>query len=138
MDDIRDIVRIVHNIGKKIGMAVMANEVDKMLHVLEVNGGYSAVPIRENNFACFSCPRPERIGNANSGTWCDCQHRTIIPLAIKTTCEDSDVFRIPVDALACSSARASDIKVPGNPYISNIIGPRRMIKDLDAIKFDSF
>ena len=84
VDDIRDIVKIVHNMAKKIGMAVMANEVDKMLHVFEVNGGYSAgaVPIRENNFACFSCPRPERIGNANSGTWCDYQHRTNIPLAI--------------------------------------------------------
>ena len=74
MDDIRDtsIVWIVHNIAKKIGMAVMANEVDEMLHVLEVNGGYSGVPIRENKFAC-SCPRHERIGNANSGTWGDCQ-----------------------------------------------------------------
>ena len=138
MDGIRDILWIVHNIAKKIGMAVMANEVDEMLHVFEVNGGYSAVPIRENNFACFSCPRPERIGNANSGTWRDYQHRTNLPLAIKTTCEDFDVFRSPVDALACSSARATDIKVPGSRYIWNTIGPRRMVKDLDAIKFDKF
>ena len=81
MDDIRDIVRIVHNVGKKIGMAVITNEVDEMLHAFKVNGGYNGVPIRENNFACSS-HRPERIGNANSGTWRDYQHRTNIPLAI--------------------------------------------------------
>ena len=135
--DIRDIVRIVHNIAKNIGMAVMANEVDEMLHAFEVNGGYREVPIRENNFV-RSCARLERIGNANSGTRRDYQHRTNLPLAIKTTCEDFDVFRSPVDALACSSARATDIKVPGSRYIWNIIGPRRMVKDLDAIKFDKF
>ena len=135
--DIRDIVRIVHNIAKNIGMTVMANEVDDMLHAFEVNDGYREVPIRENNFV-RSCARPERIGNANSGTWRDYQHRTILPLAIKTISEDFDAFRSPVDALACSSARATDIKVPGIPSMWNIIGKGRMVKDLDAIKFDSF
>ena len=107
-----------------------------MLHVFEVNGGCSDVPIRENNFACL-CPRLERIGNANSGTWRDYQHRTILPLAIITISEDFDAFLNPVDALACRSARATDIKVPGSS-MWNIIGKGRMVKDLVAIKFDSF
>jgi hypothetical protein len=112
----------------------MANKLE-MLHVFEISGRHRGFSWRENNFTC-SLPIRKRIGNANSGTWRDQQPHTFPPFASRTTCIDFDAFRSPlaVNALACRSARATNIKAP----VILRIGPRGMVKDLDVIKFDSF
>ena len=61
------------------------------------------------------------------------------PFASWTTYFDIDPFLFPVKTLAFRSARATDIKILAIPYTWNTIGgPRRMVKDLDVIEFDSF
>ena len=78
----------------------------------------------------------EIIHNANSGTRWDDQRRSYPPFASWTKYFNFDAFLSPVDALACRSARATDIKVPDIHL--RWIGIRTMVKDLDVIKFDSF
>jgi hypothetical protein len=110
----------------------------QLLHGFEIDGRHRGLFWRENKFVC-SLLVPEIMRNANLGTRRDHQPRSSPPFASWTTYFNFDLFLNPVQALACRSARATDIKIPGVPYRWNTIGgPRRMVKDLDVIKFDRF